>query len=167
MSRLALDAKIVAAEIARLTEAYPELAEDADLALDMIDGETDLLPVISRAVRERGQALAMAEGVKAYMGELAERKARFERTGEGLKALIHGLMDAAGQDKITLPEATVFITKPRTTVNVLDVDALPQGYFRLKREADKDALKKALSAGEEIPGAELALGDEGLTIRTR
>jgi hypothetical protein len=167
MSYLAIDAATVRAEISRLTAAYPELAEDSELALDTYEGETDLFKVISRAVKERAEKLAMAEAVKAYIGELSERKARFERSGEALKALIQGLMDAADQEKITLPEASIFVTKPRESVNVTDVDALPQGFYRITRTADKTALKDALMAGETIPGAELQIGVAGLTIRTK
>lgn len=164
---LAVDAANVKAEIHRLMEAYPELVEDGELALDMFEGETDLFKVIGRAVKARAEKLAMADGVKTYMGELSERKARMERGADGLKALVQSLMDAAGQDKITLPEATIFVTKPRESVNVTDVDALPQGYFKLTRTADKTALKDALMNGESIPGAELQIGLAGLTIRVK
>jgi hypothetical protein len=164
---LAVDAANVKAEIHRLMEAYPELVEDGELALDMFEGETDLFKVIGRAVKARAEKLAMADGVKTYIGELSERKARMERGADGLKALVQSLMDAAGQDKITLPEATIFVTKPRESVNVTDVDALPQGYFKLTRTADKTALKDALMNGESIPGAELQIGLAGLTIRVK
>lgn len=164
---LAVDAANVKAEIHRLMEAYPELVEDGELALDMFEGETDLFKVIGRAVKARAEKLAMADGVKTYMGELSERKARMERGADGLKALIQSLMDAAGQDKITLPEATIFVTKPRESVNVTDVDALPQGTFTVVRVPDKKALKEIMMAGEEVPGAELVLSLAGLTIRTK
>jgi len=164
---LAVDAANVKAEIHRLMEAYPELVEDGELALDMFEGETDLFKVIGRAVKARAEKLAMADGVKTYISDLSERKARMERGADGLKALIQSLMDAAGQEKITLPEATIFVTKPRESVNVTDVDALPQGFFKVTKTADKTALKDALMAGETVPGAELQIGLAGLTIRTK
>ena len=164
---LAIDAATVRAEIARLMEAFPELSDDSDLAMDMFEGETDLLKVVSRATKERAERLAMAEAVKAYIGDLSDRKARFERGADAMKALIQGLMDATGQEKITLPEATIFVTKPRESVNVTDLEALPQGFFKLTRTADKTALKDALMAGQSIPGAEMQLGLAGLTIRTK
>lgn len=162
-----MQAGFVRAEIDRLLSAYPELADDETLRLDMIEAETDFMKILSRVVNARADKLAFADAMKARMSDLSERKARYERGAEAMKALAHTLLTAAGQDKVTLPEATVFVTQPRTTVNVLNVDDLPQGYFRVKREADKTAIKSALEQGEQIPGAELAFGDEGLTIRTK
>ena len=164
---LAVDAANVKAEIHRLMEAYPELVEDGELALDMFEGETDLYSLISRALRIRHEANAHEEGLSLYLSHLTARRDRFRRKGELMKAFIQSLMDAAGQDKITLPEATIFVTKPRENVNVTDVDALPQGYFKLTRTADKTALKDALMNGESIPGAELQIGLAGLTIRVK
>lgn len=164
---LAVDAAAVRAEVARLLERFPELAEDGDLALDTFEGETDLFSVITRAVNERADADTMAGAIRQRISDLSERKARFDRKADAMKSLIQGLMDATGQEKITLPEATIFVTKPRESVNVTDVDALPQGFYSVSRTADKTALKAALMAGETIPGAELQIGLAGLTIRTK
>lgn len=162
-----LQAGFVRAEIDKLMAAYPELAEDETLRFDMIEGETDFTRVLSKAVEARAEKLAMAEAINLRISDLADRGVRFERAADGMKKLIHSLMTAASQSKVTLPEATIFTTKPRTTVNVTNVDDLPQGYYRTKREADKAAIKSALEQGEQIPGAELVTGDEGLTIRTK
>lgn len=164
---LSIDAQTVKAEIARLMEQFPDLADDSALAMDTFEGETDLFNVVGMAVKERAEKLAMAEGVKGYIGELSERKARFERTADALKALVQSLMDVTGQDKITLPEATVFTTKPRTGVEITSLDDIPQGYAKFEKKADKAAIKAALEAGEFIPGAELTFGEPGLTIRTK
>jgi hypothetical protein len=61
----------------------------------------------------------------------------------------------------------VSITKPRTRVNITDVNELPQGYFVTERKPKSADIKAALERGDEIPGAELALGDDGLMVRTR
>lgn len=164
---LAIDAQSVKAQIASLLNAYPELAEDDELALDTFEAETDLFKVISRALNERAEAETIATAIKDRQTALGDRRKRYERKSEAMKALIQGLMDAADQEKITLPEATIFVTKPRESVNVTDVEALPQGFYSVVRSADKTALKAALMAGEKIPGAEMQIGLAGLTIRTR
>jgi hypothetical protein len=84
-----------------------------------------------------------------------------------MRGLIKAVMQAAKLDKVQLTEATLSITKPRQSVNVTDLEALPQGFYRLKREADKAALKTALEQGETIPGAELRFGDASLMVRTK
>ena len=162
-----IDAEAVKTQIADLLVMFPELAEDETLRLDVFEGETDLFKVIAKALNERFEADGMAEAIKARTSDLYARQKRFERKADAMKKLIKALMDAADQDKITLPEATLSVTAPRTTVNVVDVDQLPQGYFRTERIADKKAIGEALKAGNEIPGAELALGEEGLTIRSK
>lgn len=164
---LHIDAKEAEAIIHQLRSDYPELADDDELRFDMIEGETDLENIVARAVKEYKMADAFAIGLTGYIKELQDRKGRFEKKQEAMKRLIKSLMESAGADKIPLPDATVFVTEPRTKVEVLNLDELPQGYFKLTKTADKAGLKKTLEAGEAIPGAELVLGDSGLTIRTK
>lgn len=164
---LHIDAEKVKAEIANLKAAFPELVEDDQLLLDTIEGSTDLFSIISKAINERADALGMVDTIKARKSDLSSREARFERKGEAMKRLVQALMEAAGQSKITLPEATIYETKPRQTVEITDLEAVPQGYFKTVKQADKDAIKASLLAGEEIPGAALATGAKGLTIKTK
>jgi len=164
---LYVDAQAVKAHIADLLAVYPELLEDESLRLDTLEGETDMFAIIAKALNERFEAEGMATAIKERASDLYARQKRFERKADAMKKLIKALMDAADQDKITLPEATLSVTAPRTTVNVIDADQLPQGYFRIERIADKKAIGEALKAGNAIPGAELALGEEGLTIRPK
>jgi hypothetical protein len=162
-----MDAQFLRAEIARLIDANPELSEDGDLRIDMIEGETTAVEFIGRALSGRQEAVSMQEAIKARIADLSERAARYGRRADAMKALIKSVMGAAGLDRLELPEATLSIAKPRASVDVTDLDALPQGYFRLKKEADKTAIKKAIETGEEIPGAVLVLGDESLIVRTK
>jgi hypothetical protein len=167
MSYLQIDIAQFKAHVAELLNAYPELAEDEDLRADMIDGETALVPLVERLIRMKLDADTMAAAIKARKQEIAERQIRFERKADGAKALIKSVMLAADLPKVTLPDATVSITKPRTKVNILDVNELPQGFYVTERKAKSAEIKAALEAGEAIPGAELALGEEGLMVRTK
>lgn len=164
---LYLDAQFVKSEVAKLIEAYPDLAEDDTLRADVIEGETNAYRVLERALAERQEAETMAGAIKAREVDLSERRGRFERKSEAMRWLIKSIMRAAKLDKATLTEASLTITKPRTSVEVLNVDDLPQGYFKTVRQADKTAIKSALEKGDQIPGAELVTGDSGLTIRTK
>ncbi|MBZ9873118.1 siphovirus Gp157 family protein [Mesorhizobium sp. BR1-1-9] len=164
---LYLDAAFVKAEIAKLIEANPELAEDDTLRFDMIEGETGAVQIIERALAEQQGAEMMVGAVKAREIDLAARRGRYERKSEAMRSLIKSIMRAANLDRLTLTEATLSLTKARQTVGIEDLEALPQGYFRTTRQADKAAIKSALEQGEEIPGAFLVTGDTGLTIRTK
>lgn len=166
-SGLYLDANFVKAQVARLIEAMPELAEDEDLRLGMIEGETDLLKILDRLVKEELDAEAVAEGLGLRMRDMSTRAGRFMRKAEAMRELIKSLMKAAKQDKITLPEATISISKPRMSVGIENVDDLPQGFFKTERKADKAAIKAAFDAGEQVPGAFKVLGSEGLRISSK
>lgn len=164
---LHVDAEHVKAQIADLLTAYPELAEDDQLLIDTLEGSTDLFSILSRLVAERADAESMVAAIKERVSDLTARKARFERRSEAMKKLAKSLMDAAGQTKLTLPEATLSIAKGREKIVVDDLEALVQGFYRTERVADKDAIKAALEAGSEVPGARLVLSDSILTVRTK
>lgn len=167
MSYLQVDIAAFKAHVADLLAAYPELAEDEDLRADTFEGETELHALVQRLLKIKIDADAMAAAVKAVKQDNADRQSRFERKADGAKKLMQTVMQAADLPKLMLPEATISITKPRTKVNVIDLDALPQGFFITERKAKTAEIKAALEAGERVPGAELQLGDEGLMVRTK
>ena len=105
--------------------------------------------------------------IKAREADLSARRGRYERKSDAMRVMIKAIMKAAEIDKLTLTEASLSISKPRTSVEVHSVEDLPQGYFKTVRQADKTAIKSALEKGEEIPGAYLVTGDAGLTIRVK
>jgi Gp157 protein len=162
------DAQAVRAQISAMLIHYPDLADDAELMADMIEGSTDLHRILERALNARQEALTMATAIKEREAAMSERRARYERQADGIKKIMQMLMESAGQDKVTLPEATLSITKARETVNIIDVDQLPQGFFRTERKADKKAILEAFKDGGHVPpGAEIAMGECGLTVRTK
>lgn len=165
MSFLKVDIAAFKAQWEGIVAANPELADDEELRLDTLEGETDFHRLMMRLVGRKLYAREMATGAKTRKADIAERQARFERQEEGFDALIKSLLQAADLPKLVLPEATLSITKPRTKVSVFDLNELPQGFF--ERKARTAEIKAALERGEEIPGAELALGDEGLMVRTK
>jgi hypothetical protein len=164
---LTMDATKLVSEIRHMLASYPELADDEELRLDTLEGETDFNRIMSRLVRVRNEKLASAEGLSGYIGDLSERKARQVRGADGVKALMLSLMSVADLPKLVLPEATLSVTKPRSSVDITDLDALPQGTFITVRQPDKTAIKAMLDAGEEIPGAALKTSDPGLTVRVK
>lgn len=161
------DAEVVKAEISRLLAVYPEIAEDVELLADSIEGETGLYKILERALSARQEADMMAVAIKERETALKMRRERYEQQSDAYKALMLNMMQYASQDKVTLTEATLSITKPRTSVSVEDANQLPQGYYQTERVADKKAIKAAIDAGETIPGASLKTGEAGLTIRVK
>lgn len=167
MSYLKVEISSFKAHVASLLDQHPELVEDEDLRADMFEGETDLHQLIDRLLRIKLDADTMAAAVKARKQDIADRQARFERKADGAKALLKDILIAADLPKVTLPDATISITKPRTKVSILDINELPQGFYAVERKAKAAEIKAALEAGEKIPGAELTLGSEGIMVRTK
>lgn len=164
---IAMDAAAVARHIDALLVTFPELAEDEALRADMLEGETDLHRVVSRALDHRQEAETMAAAIKIRETDLGERRGRYEKRSEAMRSLIKSLMLSAGQNTLTLPEATISLTKARETVSIIDIDALPQGTFTTVRQPDKKAIKASIDAGADVPGAAIVVGEPGLTVRTK
>lgn len=161
------EAAIVRNQIEALKAIYPEISEDIDLLADTIEGQTNLDAILEKLVGFVLDAESMAEAVKARKAEISERQKRFERQSETGRKAIHQLMEAACQSKIVLPEATLSILPGRQNVAIFDLDSLPQGTFKTERIPDKAAIKSLISAGEDIPGAELRTSADTLSVRTR
>lgn len=164
---LKLDADAVVAAVHRLLSGYPEIKEDDELLQDMLTGSTDFNEIMSRILDKHLTASSQAKAVKEREADLKARRERLEATADGLKGMMMSLMNTAGLDKLPLVEATISITKPRTSVNVLDVEALEQPYVRFKREADKKAIASAIESGIVVNGAELVMGEPSISIRTK
>lgn len=157
----------VVREISDLIAVYPELEEDETLRADVLEGETDINNVLAKLVQEREAAYAMAEGVKAPVNDLRERKARLERRGDGYGEAIERVMAAAGLSKVTLPSATISVSQAAPSVVIEDEASLPERFIRIKREVDKSAINAAVKAGEEIPGVVVSNGGSRLTVRVK
>lgn len=162
---LAYDVTVLEREFADLVAAYPELAEDEELRADTIEGETDAYRVLGKIVAIERDANSMVLAIGERAKELAERKERYARRKDAMRALLLRLLKAAGLNKVSLPEATVSVGKGRAGVEIVDESLLPDNVVKLKREPDKTAIKAALDAGEDVPGAVLREGQPSVTVR--
>ena len=151
-------------QISLLLDRHPELADDNDLRADMLEGSTDLHKIMERLLNEEREANEMIEAVKERIEKLAARRAMFRLRQSSLRDVMMGILQRAELRKITLPEATIGITNKGRSVQILDEDLVPDGYCRFKREISKTAIKEAILAGDEVPGAALDNGGETLRI---
>lgn len=101
------------------------------------------------------ELLAEADAIKAEEARLAKRRKALENKSERLKNYMMPALEAMG-GKVKGVMASVRIGKSQA-VTVFDLDTLPDAFKRVvtKVDPDKVALKKALKAGEDIPGAAL------------
>lgn len=95
---------------------------------------------------------AEAEALKAEKLEFAERQKVAENKMEGLKKWLAYALN--GEKFKTVRASVTFRTTDKVEID--DILKLDNAYLRYKDpEADKDAIKKALKAGQEVAGATL------------
>lgn len=164
---LKADLASIEAQISELVSDNPELADDEELRVDMIDGETSAIEFLRRVHRRMRKAEALAEGAKSEKDDAAERQKRFEKQADGYKALSLAILNAANVEKLVTPFATYSVLNPRVKAEVTDLEAIPQGFYRLEKKPDMKAIKEALEAGNELPGAHLTIGVHSLMIRSK
>ena len=95
---------------------------------------------------------AEAEALKAEKMAFAERQKVAENKMESLKKWLAYALN--GEKFKTVRASVTFRTTDK--VEVADISKLDESFLRYKEpEADKDAIKKALKAGQEVAGATL------------
>jgi hypothetical protein len=151
-------------QISLLLDQNPELASDNDLRADMLEGSTDLHKIMERLLMEEREAGEMVDAIKERIDKLAARRAMFRGRQASVRDIMMGIMQRTDLRKLVLPESTISITKTGRTVQVVDETLVPDVYCTFKREVSKSAIKEAILAGDEVPGAILNNGGETLRI---
>lgn len=94
---------------------------------------------------------AEANAIKAEEQTLAKRRQTAERKAEWLKGYVQSVLNG---EKFKSPRVAVSYRKSQAVV-INDINLLPSDFLRVKKEADKTAIKEILKAGGEVPGASL------------
>lgn len=165
MSARRINPEIVRQQIANLLHLNPELAEDEELRLDMIEAETEANELFSSLLAIMIEADKSAVGLANYEKKFKERRARMEHRVEKLRELVFKIMQFAEIHKIELPEATLSIRNGTQQVLITDATKLPDDLCKIERSPKKTEIKEALKSGKEVPGAELSNGTPNLSIR--
>lgn len=121
------------------------IAEYLDAHADKVDGWAEYIA----HCEER------AEGAKREKARLAARQAQYERRTENLKARLNTYMGGHGLAKLEGEHVTFSRRRCAASVEIVDPEAVPDGYCKITVEPSKTLLKPALKAGESIPGAVL------------
>ena len=155
-------------EIRRLADSIREICgDDEDTLLDTLDGETDAVDVLGKLIQERLEVL----GYEATNKELAEQyKRRADKMASKADAInqqMKHLLNAMGVKKVNHALATVSITKPRWSVEVVDEAQVPTQLKVTTSKPDLRAIKKILDDGEPVPGCRPKVGYEGITVRIK
>lgn len=142
-------------DLASLLSLHPELEEDDVLRQDMIEGETNALELIDKLIEAEREALYMKHGAELEIARLEGRAARYSKRQKALRQYMQQIMEAANLKKVERPAATVSIAAGRPKVVIVDESQIPDAYWRIKREVNKEAIGTTLKALRDVPGATL------------
>jgi Siphovirus Gp157 len=162
-----------------LKEAYArEVEADPDFAVDLAEGETNLLETLDAMAEADALDEGLIAGVKAAVETLRFRAERFEKRRVARRAIIEQALLILSAKKLERPCATFSLTKHPPQLVITDEAAIPARFWISgDPKLDRKELKAALDAAaaveegaeppEPIPGAELSNGSVSLTIRRR
>ncbi len=145
----------------------PMLADDPDFILDLAEGETNLLETLDALLAADAMDEWLIEGAKKAAAEVSFRADRFQKRRMARRTLIEQALMILEQRKLERPCATISLADRAPMAVIEDESALPSRFFVNEPSLDKKALKAALDAGEDVPGARLSNGSVSLTIRRR
>lgn len=142
---------------------------DADAFWDTLDGETDVLDVADHLLNSMFDDEALADAIKAREADMKVRRDRIEARAKAKRRTLLTILDATGQKKMERPLATVSRRSGSMSVQITDEDAIPTQLKTVKTvtSPDKAAIKAQIEAGEDVPGAALVRGEDGVTVRVK
>jgi hypothetical protein len=140
------------ADVARIAGLLNTLCGDDDtLFADMVEGETDLFAIVGRLHQRIASDGELIAGITERQADLAERKRRLTDRTVATKAAIGQFLRAAMIPKIELPEATYSVRDGKSSLKIVDVDAVPEAYCTLVRQPVKAAINEAFADASELP----------------
>ena len=151
-----------------LLETFPELADDAEMLRDSLDGETAAQDVVRSLIRGEKEDKAMAIAMRNLASTYEGRADYWAKRAIARRTAAMRLMQAMGERKITAPEFTVSLKSLPPQIDVYDEEALPQEFwdYQTVRKLARERLRAAIDAGQDVPGARKTNGDETIQVRS-
>jgi hypothetical protein len=153
-----------------ISKEYRDAAEKlADLDLDE-QTLADTLEGMSGALEVKAQNLVFfarnlevtAAAIKEAEGQMAARRKALENRAASLQRYLLDSLQYAGVTKIECPYFRIAIQDNPPAVDIFEPGLLPSEYMRQPEPPpgapDKTAIKEALKAGKDVPGARLTQG---------
>lgn len=156
----------IAAARAIMSNMSDLLGDDAALAADTIEGETNLHEAMQAAVHRVLELDGLMDGISGMIASLKERGDRLQKQRDRLRELISIGMETADIKRLELPAAT--ITRKRTPPGLMIIDEadIPAAFWKPQEpKLNRQALINALRSGETVPGARIDNGSETIQIK--
>lgn len=152
----------------QLLEAHPELAEDEDLRLNTMEGETRIHELLAGILRGAKVKEAKAKGMADLITDMQSRKAALLFGAVTIRTAALHAMTEVGLRKIEAPDFTASTREgsvPLIESADADVTKLSDELCKIKREPDKKAIRAAIESGVVVPG--YSLGNKPTTLAIR
>ncbi len=153
----------IAHEHRALVERLMSTQDDEQTIADTLEAESYPLEAKAQNVAYAVKNLeATAAAIKQAEADMAERRKRIERRAESLKEYAKTCMEIAGVQKIECAHFALSLRHNPPAVDVFEPGLVPAEYMWLAAPpppaVDKRAIKEALQAGKDVPGAVLVRG---------
>lgn len=108
---------------------------------------------------------AEAEAIRAEEKRLASRRQGFEKIANCMRDSIHQQMLEWQIKKVEGARFTFAVQKNPASVEIVNEAEIPGDFIDYKPQVDRNKVKEALKAGQEVPGARLV--DDRTSLRIR
>ena len=135
--------------------------------MDTLDGMTDAADIADRMIADMLAAEAMGEAIRGEIADLTARRDRYDARKDAFRRQMLSLLDATGEKKMERPRATISRRAGLPSVQITDESAIPSQLCKTTVAPDKAAIKSQLLAGEAVPGAQIVMGADGVTVRVK
>jgi len=153
---------------ARLLMEDESLEHDQQALEEILGQETgDVEDILARTIRAAVFAKSQAEAAGKMIDDLQAREKRYANRDRSLRATALAIMASMDWTKRETADFTVSVAPGSISVEVKDLDNIPDIYIEEIRKPDKASILSVLKSGGEVPGAELARGLPSLRVRTR
>jgi hypothetical protein len=154
---------VIAAEHRRMVDALMATDNDAQTIADTIEAESHPLEVKAQNVAYAIKTLdANADAIEAAAKEMVARAKSIRNRASHIREYLKTCMEIAGVTKIECPHFALSIKKNPESVDIFEEKLIPAEFMKTPEppppSPDKAAIKEALKAGKEVPGAMLAQG---------
>lgn len=153
----------IAAEYRAAAEKLAELDLDAQTIADTLEGLSGDLETKAQNVAFFVRNLqSTAAAIKQAESDMAARRKAMENRADSLMRYLFDSMTVAGIEKIECPHFRLAIKNNPAAVEIFEPGLVPASFMRTPEppppSPDKTAIKEALKAGQDVPGARLTSG---------
>lgn len=156
----------IASEYRHITDVLMDSGADEQTLTDTLEAEAWPLELKAQNYGFVIRNLqATAASIKEAEKQMADRRKAIEKRAEALVERLKTGLEIAGVQKLDTPYFALTIKKNPPSVDVWDERQIPAEFMRTPEPPpppapvpDKAAIKEAIKAGRDVPGAQLAQG---------